>query len=144
MLTPLPLDNPVCEQTRTVGDNVPQFSIQFILRSSAEGAIDGANATAFESTTPCVRLHSCRFYCGHRAFFVFGNVIARHITFSAIALAATLLHCRGFADGAALVYTSAKDNVNCSVLHRYLLGCLYPEAFPCSREGEVRCTVYVF
>lgn len=40
-------------------------------------------------------------------------------------------------DGAALVYTSAKDGVNCGVLHRYLLSCLYPEAFPCREGGQV-------
>lgn len=40
-------------------------------------------------------------------------------------------------DGAALVYTSAKDGVNCGLLHRYLLSCLYPEAFPCRDEGQV-------
>lgn len=41
------------------------------------------------------------------------------------------------ADGAALIYTSAKDGVNCGLLHRYLLSCLYPEAFSCSDEGQV-------
>ncbi|CAN0230250.1 unnamed protein product, partial [Hapterophycus canaliculatus] len=40
--------------------------------------------------------------------------------------------------GAALVYTSAKDGVNCSVLHRYLLSCVYPDAFSFSEEGQVR------
>ncbi|CAN0291357.1 unnamed protein product, partial [Laminaria digitata] len=38
--------------------------------------------------------------------------------------------------GAALVYTSAKDGVNCGLLHRYLLSCLYPGAFPSSEEGQ--------
>lgn len=42
------------------------------------------------------------------------------------------------ADGAALVYTSAKDGVNCSLLHRYLLSCVYPGAFTPSEEGQVR------
>lgn len=36
------------------------------------------------------------------------------------------------------MYTSAKDGVNCGLLHRYLLSCLYPDAFPCSDEGQVR------
>lgn len=41
------------------------------------------------------------------------------------------------ADGAGLVYTSAKDGVNCSLLHRYLLGCVYPGAFSSTDEGQV-------
>lgn len=36
------------------------------------------------------------------------------------------------------MYTSAKDGVNCGLLHRYLLSCIYPEAFPCNEEGQVR------
>lgn len=57
-------------------------------------------------------------------------------TSSLLASERTAVSC---ADGAALVYTSAKDGVNCSVLHRYLLSCVYPDAFSFSEEGQV-CT----
>lgn len=52
----------------------------------------------------------------------------------------TIPLCCGFcyADGAALVYTSAKDGVNCNLLHRYLLSCVYPGAFSSNEEGQVR------
>lgn len=59
-------------------------------------------------------------------------------------LACATVHCwytgrrASFTDGAALVYTSAKDGVNCGLLHRYILSCLYPGAFSCSEEGQVR------
>lgn len=51
-----------------------------------------------------------------------------------------MLSYGGHADGAALVYTSAKDGVNCNLLHRYLLNCVYPDAFSFSEEGQVRTT----
>ncbi|CAN0368653.1 unnamed protein product [Pylaiella littoralis] len=45
--------------------------------------------------------------------------------------------------GAALVYTSAKDGVNCSLLHRYLLSCVYPGAFTPSEEGQTSDAAFI-
>ncbi|CBJ30850.1 D1LIC, cytoplasmic dynein 1 light intermediate chain [Ectocarpus siliculosus] len=45
--------------------------------------------------------------------------------------------------GAALVYTSAKDSVNCSLLHRYLLSCVYPDAFSFSEEGQTSDAAFI-
>eukprot|EP00752_Nemacystus_decipiens_P013855 g12301.t1 len=45
--------------------------------------------------------------------------------------------------GAALVYTSAKDDVNCNLLHRYLLSCVYPGAFSSSEEGQTSDAAFI-
>eukprot|EP00903_Cladosiphon_okamuranus_P015884 g14670.t1 len=45
--------------------------------------------------------------------------------------------------GAALVYTSAKDGVNCNLLHRYLLSCVYPGALSFNEEGQTSDAAFI-